>query len=64
MREWDASDEEGNVRTQRAIVAAGIAGLRFSRSGTLVTVSLDYDLPTDIYAPGRRTVTTRVWLRN
>jgi hypothetical protein len=63
VREWE-HETEGGVETRRTVIARKIGGLRFTRQGLLVTVSLDVLLPKQAYAPGLRTLTTRVWLRN
>ncbi|MHC4932588.1 MAG: PilW family protein [Planctomycetota bacterium] len=64
VREWDHTLPDGAMVTRRAVIAKGISGLRFDRSGVLVTVSLDVLLPKLIYEPGARRLRSRIWLRN
>ena len=54
----------GEDSTFVTVIAQGISGLRFSRDGSLVTVSIDAKLPAKIYKTDRRTFTTRIALRN
>lgn len=64
VREWECAGAGGTVEIRGAVVAHDIGALRFSRSGVVVTVAMDVLLPQDVYEPGRRTLTARVWLRN
>jgi len=64
MREWGRTREDGTIETIRAIVAREVIGLRFSRTGALVTVSVDVRLPSIVSTTGVRTLTTSIWLRN
>jgi prepilin-type N-terminal cleavage/methylation domain-containing protein len=65
VRFWSRTDPEtGEPTTIRHVVAAGISGLRFSRTGELVTVAIDVKLPPKVYKTDKRTITTSVWLRN
>lgn len=64
VRVWNYTDESGATWTRRAVLANGILGMRFSRTAEVVTISLDVRLPPRVYKTDRRTLTTRVWLRN
>lgn len=64
IRESEHGQAGGSVVLRESVIARGISGLRFSRAGVLVTVELDVIVPERTYAPGRRTLATRVWLRN
>ena len=52
------------AQTQRSVIARGITGLRFSRAGRVVTVSLDVRVRRGDYADGTRTLSTRVRVVN
>lgn len=64
VREWEHGEEDGSITLRRTVIARGIGGLRFSRTGVLVTAELDLIVPERAYAPGSRTLALRVWLRN
>lgn len=65
VRVWTRTDPDTNELVDvRHVVAMGISGLRLSRAGSLVTVSLDVRLPPGIYKDEKRTLTTSIWLRN
>lgn len=64
VREWDRTGPGGKTRTLVAVMAEGVTGLRFSRKGPLVTVEVDVRVPEDVYVKGKRTYSSRVWLRN
>jgi hypothetical protein len=64
VREWEHEGVDGSVEVRRAVIARGARRLRFSRLGLLVTVSLEVRIQEAAYAPGARTFTVRVWLRN
>lgn len=64
VREWDVTAPDGSTETRRTIMVEKVVDMRISRTGLLVRVELDAILPTEIYAPGRRTYETRIWLRN
>ena len=56
--------ETGATATRTRVVADGVHGLRFSRNGSLITVSLDVALPDGAYRQSYRTLTETVLLRN
>jgi len=64
IREWWRTDENGNIVVRRVTMAHGVAGLRFSRTGRLVTISLDALIDNRPYGITRRTVATQITLRN
>jgi prepilin-type N-terminal cleavage/methylation domain-containing protein len=64
IREWRRSREDGTVDTLQTVLARGIGGLRFRRTGKLVVFSIDVLLPSKSYKEDRRTSTTQIWLRN
>lgn len=65
VRTWNRTDPDtGDLVEVRHVLAAGISAVRFSRVGTVVTISLDVKLPPKIYKSDIRTYTTSIWLRN
>ena len=64
VRVWNTQLAPGVVVTRRSTVATGVLALRFERSAEIVTISIDVRLPPRIYKSDRRTLSTRVWLRN
>jgi len=64
IREWQRSTGPTTVKTERTVLAKGIGGLRFSRTGKVLTFSIDVLLPSDTYKIDRRTSTSQVWMRN
>lgn len=64
VREWQRTLPDGATQTLRATMASRVRAIRFSRTGQLVTVQLDIELPLSISRTGLRTLTGRVWLRN
>lgn len=62
VREWEVTLPGGGVEVRRAVLARGVTGLRFSRTGQLVTVTVDVAIPAPL--GGTRTLSTQVWLRN
>ena len=63
IRLWNVRVGE-NVVTKRTTLAHGVMDLRFNRTAEIVTISIDVRLPPRIYQTDRRTLSTRVWLRN
>ena len=64
VRVWNTQVAPGVIVTRRTTLAEGVLALRFKRSAEIVTVSIDVRLPPRIYKTDRRTLSTRVWLRN
>lgn len=64
IREHVAVRPDGSTHLDRAEIASRISALRFSREGRLIEVGLDLRLPAEVYAPGVRSYTATVWLRN
>ncbi|MGH7163757.1 MAG: PilW family protein [Planctomycetota bacterium] len=64
VREWQRTGPDDEVQTLRSVIASGVLAIRFSREGPLVSVDVDVALPAAISRTGRRTLTTRIWLRN
>jgi len=65
VRIWSRTDPDtGETQEIRHVVASGIVGLRFSRTGDIVTVALDVRLPPRVYKTDKRTISTSIWLRN
>jgi hypothetical protein len=56
--------ESGATFERTHVVAAGVHGLRFSRNGYLITVSIDVALPDGAYRQSYRTLTETLLLRN
>jgi hypothetical protein len=54
----------GTTVSQTHVVAQGVHGLRFSRNGYLITVSIDVALPEGTYRQSYRTLTETLLLRN
>jgi len=54
----------GATVSRTEVVAEGVHGLRFSRNGFLITVSLDVALPNGAYRQTYRTLTETVLIRN
>ncbi|MGH7162977.1 MAG: hypothetical protein ACREID_05795, partial [Planctomycetota bacterium] len=52
------------ARTLRSTVAEGVTGLRFSRTGALVTVAVDLALPPGVYASNVLTMQATARVRN
>jgi type II secretory pathway component PulJ len=65
VRAWSRTNPDtGEAQECRHVAAEGISGLRFTRGGNLVTVSMDVRLPPRVYKSDKRTLTTSIWLRN
>ena len=62
VREWEVTLPSSVVQVRRAVLARGVTGLSFSRTGQLVTVSVTVTVPAPLN--GTRTLATQIWLRN
>lgn len=64
VREWDLTDAKGGTQTRRAVVARPVAGVYFSRKGSVIRIELEIDQPTAADPAARKVVATNVHLRN
>jgi prepilin-type N-terminal cleavage/methylation domain-containing protein len=65
IRYWEATDfDNGKTVRNRTVLAAPIAGVRFSRTGGVIRVSIDYLVKSAGGKTTRGTVTSSVALRN
>jgi type II secretory pathway component PulJ len=58
------TDAKGDIKTRRTVLASGVIGLRFTRSGSVVTVALDVAVRRNTLRVDRSTLEMRVMLRN
>ena len=64
IRLWRATDPKtGAVRVNRTIMADGVTAIRFSRTGTIVTVEIEYPLPAG-FSRDTATISTSISLRD
>jgi len=64
MRIWRATDPKtGAVRVNRTVMATGVVAVRFSRTGTVVSVEIEYRLPSG-YARETAVIATAISLRD
>lgn len=64
VREQLRYDLDGNPTLMRAILAANVSGLTFSRTGGVIRVRVSVDIPLGGGRIQNRVLESRVWLRN
>jgi hypothetical protein len=63
VRLWRRTDESGGETVHRSVLASRVAALRFSRTGSVVRMEIEYLLPKG-YESDTRVVYTSVFLRD
>lgn len=64
VREAVITRTDGTSMTVRSEMASGVAGLQFSRTGQLLTISMDVRVPPRTYKTDRRTIIATIRLMN
>ena len=65
LREAISTDFVNNkTLVRRVVLAKGVSAVRFSRDGKVITVELDVLFPEKIFRVSKRTLSTKIFLRN